>query len=299
MGRQVSFLERVKSGEVLVSDGATGTNLQARGLRDGKSSENWVLESPGEIVMLHKEFVEAGSDIILTCTFGGTPLRLEHAGLAGRAEEVNKLAVELAREASQGTGALVAGSMGPIGQMLKPLGPLEETEAEKAYKEQAALLADAGVDLFVVETQYDLKEAKIAVEAVRSVSDAPLVCSFSYDRGTRTMMGISPGQVGREFEENGTVDLIGINCGRSLEDNLNALKELRETTGLPVWFKPNAGVPKIDKEGNTVFDVDPEQMGQQAPEWLKAGAAVVGGCCGSSPGHVRQIALAARGTGGS
>ncbi len=286
------FLERLKSGQTLVSDGATGTNLQQRGLAAGKPGELWLVERPEEILRLHKEFVAAGSDIILTCTFGGTSVRLAQEGWGERAVEINQSAVALAREAVQGTETLVAGSIGPTGQMLKPLGTLDETDCYKSFEEQARALAEAGVDLLVVETQYDLTEAGLALKAVRAVTDLPLVCSFSYDRGTRTMMGVKPAQMASAFAKE--ADVLGINCGKSLEDNLSVLKDLRAVTDLPIWFKPNAGLPQIDADGRPTFDITPQQMGSLASDWIAAGASVVGGCCGSSPEHIHQIALAAK-----
>jgi 5-methyltetrahydrofolate--homocysteine methyltransferase len=285
-------MERIKSGQVLVADGATGTNLQQRGLTAGKPGEVWVFERPEEILCLHRDFIAAGADIILTCTFGGTSIRLAQEGLGERAAELNQRAAALAREAVQGTAVLVAGSIGPTGQMLKPLGSMEEQACYDAYEAQARTLAEAGVDLLLIETQYDLTEASLAVRAARAVSDLPLVCSFSYDRGTRTMMGVKPVQMAKTFAE--SVDLLGINCGKSLEDNLTALKELRSATSLPIWFKPNAGLPRVDAEGRTIFDVTPEAMGARVPDWLAAGANVVGGCCGSSPEHVKEISRAAK-----
>lgn len=293
------FLDRIKAGEVLVADGATGTNLQQRGLERGASPEIWVLERPQEIVRLHRDFLAVGADIILTATFGATALRLESAGgpaLAQRAAEINRRAVELARQAVKESGrpdALVAGSMGPTGQLLKPFGPLEESAAEEAFAGQAQALVEAGADLLVVETQFDLGEARAALKAARRVSgDIPLVCSFSYDRGTRTMMGVRPSQMAGEME--GLADVLGINCGRSLEDNFKALGELRAATRLPLWFKPNAGLPEVDEQGRSIYSVTPEQVGAQAPAWVKAGAQVVGGCCGTSPEHLMEITRAAR-----
>jgi 5-methyltetrahydrofolate--homocysteine methyltransferase len=286
---KLPFLERIKSGQVLVSDGATGTNLQTRGLALGAPGETWVLESPEEILWLHRSFMEAGSDILLTCTFGGSGVRLEQAGLQGQMEEVNRRAVDLARQASAEGDALVAGSIGPLGHLLKPLGPLEPEEALAAYTEQARVLDAAGVDLLVIETQFDLAEAEAAVQGVRSVSSLPLVCSFSYDRGTRTMMGVRPTQAGKQLTEWG-VDVVGINCGRSLDDNLKALQELRAATDLAIWFKPNAGLPELDAEGRPTYSVTPQEMGARVSEWLAAGASIVGGCCGTSPEHLREIA---------
>lgn len=286
------FLERLQAGKVLVLDGATGTNLQRRGLPAGTPSDLWVLDNPEGVVQLHRDFVSAGSDIILTNTFGSSRLHLGHAGLADRFEQNNRQAVELAQRAAANTDTLIAGSMGPLGEMLQPYGTLSEADAEQAYAEQARLLSEAGVDLLVIETQFDLNEALAAVRAARSVSDLPVVCSFSYDRGTRTMMGVKPAQVGKELSGTG-VTALGINCGRSLDDNLKALNELRQSTDLPIWFKPNAGMPRTNENNQLVYDVTPEKMGEAVAQWIEAGASLVGGCCGTSPEHLAAIARAA------
>ncbi|HMN60430.1 MAG TPA: homocysteine S-methyltransferase family protein [Anaerolinea sp.] len=289
----IPFLKRIQAGKPLVIDGATGTNLQARGLPAGTPSDLWVLDNPAEVLRLHRDFIAAGSDIILTNTFGSSRLHLAHAGLEARFEETNRGAVYLAREAAGQSGVLVAGSLGPLGEMVAPVGTLSEEAAQAEYAAQARLLAEAGVDLLVIETQFDMNEAQAAVRGARSVSSLPLVCSFSYDRGTRTMMGLRPAQAAAALDEAGLA-AIGINCGRSLEDNLKALGELRAATGLPIWFKPNAGLPRNDAEGRMVYDTTPEMMGEQAPQWLAAGASCVGGCCGTSPEHLRAIAQAVR-----
>lgn len=285
------FLERLKSGDVLVLDGATGTNLQRRGLPVGVPSDIWVMDNPQEVARLHQDFFLAGSDVLLTNTFGSSRLHLQHAGLADRFEETNRQAVALLRKTVEGSPVLVGGSMGPLGEMLQPYGALSEADAEKYYAEQARVLSDAGVDLLVIETQFDLNEGKAAVRGARSVSGLPLVCSFSYDRGTRSMMGVKPAQVGKELADAG-VTALGINCGRSLEDNYKALQELAQATQLPLWFKPNAGLPRTDVAGNLVYDVTPEIMAAQVPQWIAAGARLVGGCCGTSPDHLRAIARA-------
>ena len=284
-----SFSDLLKQNKFLVSDGATGTNLIQRGLPHGTCAEGWVLQNPEAITQLHKDFLEAGADIILTCTFGASRLRLEANNLADHFEEVNRKAVELARSAADDHGELVAGSLGPLGQMLKPLGMLEESDAEKNYREQANILSDSGVDLLLVETQFDLAEATAAVRGVKAVSDLPLIVSFSFDRGTRTMMGVSPAKFAQSMTD---FDLaaLGINCGKSLEDNLNALKELVENTDLPIWFKPNAGLPEINEAGLPTYNVSPEQMAAQVPDWITAGARIIGGCCGTSPAHLGAIA---------
>jgi 5-methyltetrahydrofolate--homocysteine methyltransferase len=286
------FLERLQAGKVLVLDGATGTNLQRRGLPVGTPSDIWVMDNPAGVQQLHRDFLKAGSDLILTNTFGSSRLHLGHAGLADRFEQTNRQAVALAMQAAQETNALVAGSIGPLGEMLQPYGTLAEADAEAAFAEQARILSDAGVDVLVIETQFDLNEAKAAIRGAKTVSSLPLVCSFSYDRGTRTMMGVKPSQMAKELEPMGVVAL-GINCGRSLDENFKALQELRQSTQLPIWFKPNAGLPHNDDQGNLVYDVTPEMMGAQVAQWVAAGANLVGGCCGTSPEHLQAIAAAA------
>jgi len=283
-----SFLSRIKNNQILVADGATGTNLIARGLPGGVTAEAWVIEQPKKIVQLHKDFINAGADIILTSTFSATSIRLKGSLLEGKADNINRRAVELAQAAIEGTQVIIAGSLGPVGQLLKPYGPLEYEEVKTAYTQQASSLSEAGADLLVVETQFDLSEIKAAIQGIRSVSSLPLVVSLSYDRGKRTMMGISPIQAGKELEGL-PVDVIGINCGRSLEENFQNLIELRQITTKPIWYKPNAGLPHLDSLGKTVYDVTPKGMGSQAPSWLTAGAQIVGGCCGTSPAHLAEI----------
>jgi len=285
------FLDAIHSGKVLVADGATGSNLQSRGLPDGKSGEAWVLENPDAVRQLAADFIQAGSEIVLTCTFGASRLHLANMGLAEECERINREAARLTRQAAAVNGAFVAGSIGPTGQMLDPFGPLAVEDAEKTFAEQAGFLADGGVDLLVVETQFDLGEALAAVRGVRSVTDLPLVVSFSYDRGTRTMMGVSPTKAARALADVGA-DMIGINCGRSLADNLAALRELRAASSLPIWFKPNAGLPVTDDLGNVGYATTPQQMAEPVAEWIAAGAQVIGGCCGTSPEHLAALASA-------
>ncbi len=289
---QSTFLETLRSGQILVADGATGANYQARGLERGRAPEQWLFEAPEQVVQLHRDFIEAGSNLILTNTFGATGLRLAHAGLAERAAEVNQRAVQLARQAAEGTRVFVAGSIGPTGQLLEPYGELPAEQAVAAFAEQARALAEAGVDLLVIETQFDLGEAKAAIEGARSVTALPIVCSFSYDMGTHTMMGLQPTQVAQELTEL-NVDVIGINCGRSLDENLAGLKAMRAVTGKPLWMKPNAGLPRMTDDDVAIYDITPERMGAHAAQWIEAGAQIVGGCCGTSPAHLREIARAA------
>lgn len=286
-----SFRDVIRRGERLVADGATGTNYQARGLARGEAPEQWIMEAPEQVTRLHRDFIEAGSNIVLTDTFGGTALRLAHAGLEADAAEVNRRAVELARGAVRGERVFVAGSIGPSGQLLEPFGTLTREDAVAQFAAQARALAEGGVDLIVIETQFDLGEATAALEGARQATDLPVVVSFSFDMGTRTMMGLRAGQVAQELTALGA-DLVGVNCGRSLEENLTNLKEMRAATNLPLWMKPNAGLPRMSDDDVAIYDVTPEMMGEAACLWLEAGAQVIGGCCGTSPAHLREIAQA-------
>ena len=289
-----SFTGRLSAGEVLVADGATGTNLQAVGLPPGTSPEEWVFDQPDRIRALQRSFVEAGSDLILTCTFGGTRIRLKESRYAERAAELNRRAAELAREAA-GDRVLVGGSLGPLGSLLKPFGPIEYAEAVAAYTEQAQALSD-GVDVLVVETHFALDEAQAAVEGARQVSQLPLVVSFSYDRGVRTMMGVKPAQVAEKFKML-DVTAIGANCGTTLENMEQIVQEYAAAQSGPfMWAKPNAGLPSIDAAtGRSVYSVSPEQMAEFAKRYVQIGARIVGGCCGSTPAHIRAIAQAVKG----
>ena len=284
-----SILSKIKNNEVLVADGATGTNLIARGLPSGATPETWVMDRAEQVIQLHKDFINAGANIILTSTFSATYLRLKGSPLEGKVVEVNQKAVELAKIAVGSSPVFIGGSLGPVGQLLKPFGPLEFNEVKSAYGQQASALSEAGVDILVIETQFDLVEVKAAIQGVREVSSLPLVVSLSYDRGKRTMMGVSPTQAAKELESQ-PIDMLGINCGHSLEENFQNLVELRKVTSKPIWFKPNAGLPHLDPAGKTIYDVSPTQMAANVSSWLREGAQIVGGCCGTSPEHLSEIA---------
>jgi 5-methyltetrahydrofolate--homocysteine methyltransferase len=256
----------------------------------GVAPEEWNFDQPEKVLGLHRAFIDAGSDIILTNTFGATSLRLRETRYAGRARDVNHAAMILAREAaSPSPGVLVAGSMGPTGMLMEPLGELTPAAAADAYAEQAAALTEGGADLLLLETFFALDEALAAIEGVRRSSALPLVVSFSFDRGTRTMMGLSPTQV---IESVGPLEVaaIGANCGRSLEDMEHVVHEFAAlNAGIPLWIKPNAGLPSM--VGDIArYDMGPSEMAEFAARFIAAGAQVVGGCCGTSPEHVRAIA---------
>ena len=288
------FLERLQSAEILVADGATGSNLQLPGIKPGTPPEELVIDQPEIVLQLERAFVSAGSDLILTCTFGGTSVRMKGSKYAKRTVEINKRAVELARKAaSTRADILVGGSIGPCGLLLKPLGPLNAEEATLTFAEQAGALAEGGVDLLVIETMFSFDEADAAFKGARSVTELPIVVSFSYDRGLRTMMGVKPTDMFRHYKELGAV-MIGANCGTTLE-NMEKIGQEYATVdpGFPLWIKPNAGLPRM-VDGATVFDVTPEQMGAAAQKYVALGARVIGGCCGNTPEHIAAIARAVK-----
>ena len=282
---------------MLVADGATGTNLQHMGLGLGVPPEDWVMDAPQNVLALHRQFVEAGSDIILTCTFGGTRLRMRDSSYAERAPEVNRRAAQLAREAAtMRAGVFVAGSLGPTGMLMEPFGELTHEAAVETFAEQAAALTEGGVDFLLIETMFALEEALAAIEGAKRASALPLVVSFSYDQGTRTMMGLRPSQVSAAIAPLGVVAM-GANCGKALDAMVEVLGEMVACRGaaglrpLPIWIKPNAGLPRMVDDVAT-YDVGPEQMGEYATRFVQMGAQIVGGCCGNSPTHVAAIARA-------
>jgi methionine synthase I (cobalamin-dependent) len=213
-----------------------------------------------------------------------------------RTPEVNIRAAEFARKAASGrAGVLVAGSIGPTGMLMKPYGPMIPNQAIETYAEQAKALAEGGVDLLLIETMFAFDEADAAFDGARAATDLPIVISFSYDRGVRTMMGVKPKDVITRYKQKGAV-AVGANCGTTLENMEKVMQEYVATEpGFPLWAKPNAGLPRMDAGSVTaVYDVTPEQMGEFAQKYISLGARIVGGCCGSSPEHVAGIAGAVK-----
>jgi 5-methyltetrahydrofolate--homocysteine methyltransferase len=292
------FLERLNAGKILVSDGATGSNLQKMGLKAGQAPEDLIIDNPEILMELESLFVKAGSDIILTCTFGGTRMRMKDSKYQDRAPELNIRAVELARKAAASAGrsdVLVAGSMGPVGGLIKPYGPLEADEVKATFAEQAKALAEGGVDLLVIETMFAFEETTAAFEGAKSATDLPIVVSFSYDRGVRSMMGVKPKDVMKRYTEMGAT-VIGANCGTTLENMETIIKEYAGTVpNFPMWAKPNAGIPRMDiQTEQAIYDMGPDDMANFAKKYVALGAKIVGGCCGATPEHIAAIAKAVK-----
>jgi len=287
------IMTQLASGRVLVADGATGTMLQEAGIPAGMPGESWVLERPDEISRLHRAYLDAGSEIILTSTFGATRARLRAAGLDGHTSDINVRAAEIARETA-GDKVYVAGDIGPTGEMMKPLGNLTFESAVEMFAEQAQALSSGPIDCIYIETMSDLNEAKAAVTGSLQATDLPIFCTFSFDTHGRTGMGVSPGQAGAMMVELG-VSAAGANCGHAPEEVIEILKEFRQVA--PDVFliaKPNAGVPRLVKR-KAVYDASPERMADLAKRYVDQGVSIVGACCGSSPAHIAAIAQAVHG----
>ena len=286
-----NILTRLQSSSIIVADGAMGTMLQAAGLPTGTSPEGWLLENPDPVHDVHRAYVEAGADLILTCTFGGTRTRLERAGLAERVAVVNRRAVEIAREAA-GSRVYVAGDIGPLGEFLAPLGKITYEQAVEIFAEQATALAEAGVDVLCVETMSDLNEVRAAVEGAQQAgSGVPIFATLSFDTHGRTNMGVRPEQAVEALLALG-VAACGANCGATLEMTEGAMAKMHETAPQALLIvKPNAGKPRmVGRE--EVYDATPEDMAEYACRFVALGARVVGGCCGSTPAHIAAIAQA-------
>jgi 5-methyltetrahydrofolate--homocysteine methyltransferase len=278
------------SGKVLIADGATGTMLQAAGLPAGLPGEAWVLEQPEVIRTLHRAYLEVGSELILTSTFGGTRTRLRAVGLDNRVAEISRCAAELAREVC-GDDVYVGGDIGPTGEMLVPLGKLTYDGAVDAFAEQADALAAGGVDCIYIETMSDLNEAKAAVQGAQQACSLPVFCTFSFDTRGRTSMGVSPSQAAELMASLG-VSAVGANCGHAPEELLDLLPKIREAApDAYLIAKPNAGVPHMVQR-RAVYDATPERMAELALGFVELGARIVGACCGSSPAHIAAIRAA-------
>jgi 5-methyltetrahydrofolate--homocysteine methyltransferase len=284
------ILFRLGAREILLVDGATGTMLMERGLAPGECPESVNLAFHNIVTDVAREYFNAGAMIIETNTFGASPLKLLQYGLADKTEEINHKAVMAAREAVASL-AYVAGSVGPTGRTLKPHGDVDPTDVYRGYLRQIKALADAGVDVICVETMTDLNEATLAIEAAKTVARTlPVMATMTFDktpRGYFTIMGVDIPTAVKGLTEAGA-SIIGSNCGHGSDQMLEITKEFRRHTQLPLLIQPNAGVPEL--QGNTaVYPETPEYMAEMAKEILEAGASLFGGCCGTTPAHIRAI----------
>ena len=287
-----AFRELVKNGPVLL-DGATGTNLQKAGMPVGVCPEQWILENSEVLIDLQKRYVEAGTDILFAPTFTASRIKLKEYGLEDHLEEMNRKLVALSKEAAKGTNALVAGDLTMTGEQLYPLGDLMFEDLVDVYKEQAKIIADAGADLFVVETMMSLQECRAAVLAIREVCDLPVMVSLTYNEDGRTLYGTDPVTAVVVMQSLGA-DAVGMNCSTGPEAMLEPIAKMAEYAAIPLLAKPNAGMPELI-DGQTVFNVEPEEFAEVGKKLVEEGAAIIGGCCGTTPEHIRALKEAVKG----
>jgi len=287
------FSQLIHNDGAILLDGAMGTMLLAAGMHSGTPPETWNVSHPEIVRGIHRRYIEAGARIILTNSFGGNRYRLGMHGLEGRVKELNKAAGGNARMTADSSllPVLVAGSIGPTGQLLKPYGPLSVEDVIAAYAEQAIGLVEGGVQMFWIETMVDLGEAMAAVEGVRSTSDLPVAVTMTFVRHGRTIMGVGPDTAVQEL---GKLDLaaIGANCGNGPEEILQVIQVMHVTSPQTLLIaKSNAGLPEL-RDSGIFYDGTPELMAEYARKARSAGAKLIGGCCGTTPAHIEAMAKA-------
>jgi len=278
----------------LVGDGAMGTQLMVAGLESGACGEHWNLTQPERVLAIHRRYVEAGADCLLTNTFGGSRLMLQRHGHADELRAINQAGVRLAREAFGGRPGFVLGDLGPLGAILEPYGELSHTDAQAAYQEQATTLVEAGADALIIETQTSLEEIGVAIEAARAAGTRCLIASLAYDLSQDqsfhvTMMGVRPEHAAQFVAERGA-HIVALNCGTGMDmaGAAQVAKIYRENCGLPVMVQPNAGLPVLENL-KAVYKQSPADLANSVPDALAAGANIIGSCCGSTPDHTRAI----------
>ena len=278
----------------LLGDGAMGTQLMIAGLEQGNCGEAWNLTHPERVLAIQRRYVDAGSDCLLTNTFGGSRIMLNRHSHADDVVAVNSAGVQLAREAFAGHNGFVIGDVGPFGGLMEPYGDFSETQVRDAFREQAKALVDAGADAIIIETQTSLEELALGLAAARDAGAACVIGSMAYDvtldgSTFRTMMGVDPERAAAFMEEHGA-DIVALNCGTGMdmERARQAVIRYLQVTSLPIMVQPNAGQPKL-VDMKVVYDETPDQMVTGVVPLLEAGASIIGGCCGSTPDHIRAF----------
>ena len=288
----MSFDIKSFAATVRVIDGAWGTQLQERGLPAGSCPELWNVENAEAVEAVGRSYVEAGSDVILTNTFGGNQFILANHGVGERAAELCEAGVRISRRAA-GSEAKVFASIGPSGKVVM-MDEVPTDDLEMAFAQAATALSHGEADAIVLETFNELDELEIALKAVKKTTNLPVVASMTFSSGpdgTNTMMGNTPGDLARTAVEYGA-DAVGANCGVGPDNYVKVAELLRAATRLPIWIKPNAGLPEIARDGQTVFPMGPDEFASYVPKLIAAGANFIGGCCGTTPDHIRALRAA-------
>ncbi len=285
-----NLLDRLKAGDVIVGDGAWGTLLMARGLKPGEPPETVNLTRSEVLEEIARQYLDAGAEIVTTNTFGGSPARLRQYGLDGQTEAVNRAAVEAVRRAV-GDRAYVSASVGPCGHLLKPYGDADPADIAAGFERQIRALGASGVDLICIETMTDLTEAALAVRAARAAApDVPVMATMTFDktcRGFFTVMGVSIEQAVRGLTEAGA-DILGSNCGNGIEIMIDIARQFRACSDRPIAIQSNAGLPE-QRGAALVYPEEPDFMAAKAATLLELGVSLIGGCCGTSPEHIRAL----------
>jgi 5-methyltetrahydrofolate--homocysteine methyltransferase len=279
---------------VLLCDGAMGTQLQIAGLSPGACGEAWNVEFPERVLGIQCSYVEAGSDCLITNTFGGCRITLERHGLADRAFQINQAGVQIAREAFGERPGFVLGDIGPFGGFLEPLGDTPLTTVREAFQEQADALVSAGVDAIIIETQVALDELSLAIQSARAAGAPCVIASLAFDapltgKDVRTIMGVTPEDAAR-FVTDAGADVVAMNCGKGIDILWAAriIRRYKSATDLPTMAQPNAGAPVMER-GQLTYKQTPAQVAEGLPLLLEAGVKIVGGCCGSTPAHIAAL----------
>jgi len=292
-----ALLQDVIRQRTLLGDGAMGTQLMLAGLEQGNCGEEWNLTHPERVLAIQRRYVEAGSDCLITNTFGGSRIMLNRHGHPDHVVAINKAGVAIAREAFGEKDGYVLGDIGPFGGLMVPFGDFTEEQVRDAFDEQAAALVEGGADAIIIETQTSLEELQIGIEAAKKAGASCIIGSMAYDvtldgSTFRTMMGIDPERAARFMEEQGA-HIVALNCGTGMEMEraLEAVKRYKKVTGLPMMVQPNGGKPRLINM-KVIYDESPEQMVKGVVPLLEAGTNIIGACCGSTPDHIRAFRTA-------
>ncbi len=276
--------------KIVILDGGTGSFLLSKGMPQGVCPEVWVMDNPEPILQLQGAYQEAGSNIVMAPTFGANRIRLKGSGRENDIAQINTSNVKLSREAVKGK-CLVAGNVSMTGLIIYPDDDESFDEVVEVYKEQAKILDAAGCDLFAIETMISLEDARTAVRGIKAVSQLPVMVTMTFESNGRTLYGDTPEKVARVLTEEGA-DALGTNCSTGPKNMKDIIKAMAAATDLPIIAKPNAGLPHQDEQGRITYDLQPEEFADEMMELIDAGARIVGGCCGTTPEHIRKLAAA-------